>query len=346
MSQDQRECRPDGPANAVIAFIGATPDYTDVIRGKPLTGPAGATFRDSYLGVLEMSRSDVLAMNIVPTLCLDMHGDLRDPTPDEVAEHMPDVLAKLRDVDPAFVVALGRVAKRALEDVADAWLPHPIATRYYGERDEIARKLQKIRNVMRRNPTVCDENRERRAKEIEKRLGVREMETVSTVFNLPLTADGTISGYARVEYVSPSETTWTTSDTYGNVTSDTQTTSEQVFVTSEIFKKEDEKRCVTGVVMEPGEFDAHGDVTSADEIENAAYVYMLNSQVVGQQHSEPAPAKIVESYIAPVDMEIGGGFVKQGSWVMTVKVDDDDLWDAVKAGDYTGFSIGGFAQKV
>lgn len=346
MSAVERVCRAEGPDRPVIAFVGATPDFTDVIRGKPLTGPAGETFRDLYLKALEVQRGDVLLMNIVPTLCLDMEGDLRDPTPSEVEEHLPDVLARIQQSDPAYVVALGRVAKRALFGIADTWLPHPIATRYYGDRGEIQRKLQKIRHQIRREPERGEENRMRRAAEIEKRLGAREMETVTQIFNMPIITDGNASGYARVEYVSPTETTWTTQDSWGVQVSETVSSSEQVFVTSEIFKAEDEKRLVTGVVMEPGEFDAHGDITMAEEIEQAAYVYMLNSQVVGDQHSQPAPAKIVESYIAPADFEMGGQAVKQGSWIMTVKVEDDEMWEAVKSGDYTGFSIGGFAQKV
>jgi hypothetical protein len=31
---------------------------------------------------------------------------------------------------------------------------------------------------------------------------------------------------------------------------------------------------------------------------------------------------------------------------MTVKIEDDEMWEAVKSGEYTGFSIGGSAQKV
>jgi len=341
----ERFCHPDGPAKPVIAFVGATPDYTDVIRGKPLTGPAGETFRDVYLAALEMRRSDVLLLNLVPTLCVDMEGDLREPTPSEIEANMPTVLKALQDADPAYVIALGRIAKKALYGVTDGWLPHPIATRYYGDRGEIVRKLRKIRHQIRREPEVGETNRVHRESEITKRLGAKEMETVTTIFNMPVVSD-TVTGYARIEYVSPSETTWTSENSYGGQVSETMSSSEQVFVTSEIFKANEEKRLVTGVVMEPGEFDAHGDITMAEEIENAAYVYMLNSQVVGDQHSEPAPAKIVESYIAPADFQIGSDEVKAGSWVMTVKVEDDEMWEAVKSGDYTGFSIGGFAQKV
>lgn len=348
MSSVERMCRADGPDNPVIAFVGATPDYTDVIRGKPMTGPAGETFRDLYLAALEMRRGEVLLMNLVPTLCVDIDGNLRDPTPAEIELHMPEVLKTLQDTDPAYVIALGRTAKKALYGVTDGWLPHPIATRYYGDRGEIIRKLRKIRHQVRREPEVGEQNRMKRADELTKRVGAKQLETATSIFNMPLMTDGVESGYARVEYMGPSETMWVTEDSWGGSTSETMTSSGQLFVSGEVFKANEEQRLVTGVVMEPGEFDAHGDITMAGEIEQAAYVYMLNSQVVGDQHSQPAPVgvKLVESYIAPQDLEIGGEQVKQGSWVMTIKVEDDEMWAAVKAGEYTGFSIGGFAQKV
>ena len=343
-----RTCRPDGPDTPVIAFVGATPDYTDVIRGKPLTGPAGETFRDIYLAALEMRRGDVLLLNVVDTICLDMDGNLREPTPAEIDAAMPTVLKTLQDADPAYVIALGRIAKQALGPLCDGWLPHPIATRYYGDRGEIVRKLRKIRHQIRREPEEGETNRMKRATEIEKRVGAKEKATAVEVFNLPFVTDGNATGYARIEYMGPSESVHTFTDTYGQKVTDTAQHSDQIFVTSEIFKADDEKRLVTGIVMEPGEFDAHGDITMSETIETAAYVYMLNSQVVGDQHSQPAPdgVKLVESYIAPQDLVIGGEEVKEGSWIMTVYVEDDEMWDAVKAGNYTGFSIGGFAQKV
>lgn len=346
MSSAERTCRPDGPDTPVIAFVGATPDYIDMIRGKPLTGPAGETFRDVYLKALEMRRAEVLILNCVETLCVDMDGNLREPTPAEIEASMPGVVEVLQSHDPAYVIALGRIAKKALGDLADGWLPHPIARRYYGDRGEIERKLRKIRHQIRREPEVGETNRMHRAAAIEKRVGAKEKTTATEIFNFPLMTDDNVNGYARIEYMGPSESSYTFTNEYGQAVTDESAHSDQIFVTAEIFKAIEEKRLVTGVVMEPGEFDAHGDITMADEIENAAYVYMLNSQVVGDQHSQPAPAKIVESYIAPQDLTIGDQAVKEGSWVMTVKVEDDEMWEAVKSGDYTGFSIGGFAQKV
>jgi hypothetical protein len=53
--------------------------------------------------------------------------------------------------------------------------------------------------------------------------------------------------------------------------------------------------------------------------------------------------ELVESFITPAAMKIGGRKVKKGSWIMKVKVTNDQLWKKIKAGKITGFSIGGIA---
>lgn len=112
-----------------------------------------------------------------------------------------------------------------------------------------------------------------------------------------------------------------------------------------ILKRDDELQLVTGVVMEPEEVDAHGDVVSEEEIRQAAHDFMRVSRVMGLQHKQKAPVEVVESFIAHTEMNIGDEVVKKGSWVMTAKVHDLAIWEQVKLGEYTGFSIGGTAVK-
>lgn len=109
--------------------------------------------------------------------------------------------------------------------------------------------------------------------------------------------------------------------------------------------KQEDKRLVYGIVLEPETVDAQGDIVSAAEIEESAHGFMLESQVIGRDHEQTAPARIVESYIAPADLTIGGQSVRKGSWVMGVKVQDDAFWEQVKNGEYTGFSIGAYANR-
>jgi hypothetical protein len=48
--------------------------------------------------------------------------------------------------------------------------------------------------------------------------------------------------------------------------------------------------------------------------------------------------------VAPINMALpvdGGSFnVRKGTWLMTWRIKDDELWEGVKAGEFTGFSIG------
>ena len=114
----------------------------------------------------------------------------------------------------------------------------------------------------------------------------------------------------------------------------------------DIVKADDDKQLVYGVVLEPDGVDAQNDTVSKAEIENAAHIYLKDSRTVGDSHKEKAKASVVESYIAPVDFKLGGQEVKEGTWVMVVRINDTDMWKKVRAGEYTGFSIGGFSKRI
>ena len=112
-----------------------------------------------------------------------------------------------------------------------------------------------------------------------------------------------------------------------------------------IIKQDRERQIIYGIVYEPDVLDAHDDAMEAEEIEKACHRFMLDSQLIKKGHKKPAAAKVVESYIAPVDFEIGDEVVKKGSWVMAVKVMDSKLWQGIKAGEYTGFSMAGIGRR-
>ncbi len=108
-----------------------------------------------------------------------------------------------------------------------------------------------------------------------------------------------------------------------------------------------EERFVLGVVLEPDVVDSQGDTYSADEVRKAAHRWMENYAQLGKQHSElvTGKLKILESFVAPIDFSIGEEVVKAGTWMLAIRVADDDLWTAVKSGSFTGFSIGGTAMR-
>ncbi len=108
-----------------------------------------------------------------------------------------------------------------------------------------------------------------------------------------------------------------------------------------------EQQLVTGVVLEPDVVDAQKDTYSAAEIEKSAHLWMSDFRNLSIQHEGFVndKARPVESWILRVDQTIGGVALKAGTWLLTVKVIDAELWRQIKSGELTGFSIAGFAKK-
>lgn len=105
---------------------------------------------------------------------------------------------------------------------------------------------------------------------------------------------------------------------------------------------DEDKRLVYGIVLEPDEVDYHDDTITEDEIEKAAHGYMNKPMVIGDGHTKKAKAYPVESFIYNPDILKE---VKKGSWVMAVKVKNDVMWEGIRNGDYTGFSIGALVHR-
>lgn len=110
-----------------------------------------------------------------------------------------------------------------------------------------------------------------------------------------------------------------------------------------ILKADEESHQVTGVVYEPMVEDTQGNYMTEAEIEKAAHWFMKNQGSVDLQHSfEPLEgAHVVESHVAKCDEEINGETVRKGTWVMTMEIEDQEIFDAIEKGELTGFSMGG-----
>ncbi|MEK3920620.1 XkdF-like putative serine protease domain-containing protein [Paenibacillus sp. FSL K6-2393] len=116
----------------------------------------------------------------------------------------------------------------------------------------------------------------------------------------------------------------------------------------QIAKVDDTQHIVIGVVYQPDVEDVHGDMMDAVEIEKAAHLFMENQHTynIDKQHDLDADkGYVVESYIAPCDMEIGDQVIAKGSWVAGVKVTDDGAWEEIQKGDITGFSMFGVGKR-
>ncbi len=106
---------------------------------------------------------------------------------------------------------------------------------------------------------------------------------------------------------------------------------------------DEDERLFTAVVLRPEVVDAHGDIYSHDVVKQACHDYVafcMNSNVQHQFDVEKSEMAIVESYIAPCDIDFEKGKALKGDWVMTAKIHNDTLWDMCKSGKFTGFSVG------
>ena len=118
----------------------------------------------------------------------------------------------------------------------------------------------------------------------------------------------------------------------------------QVSVTKSV---DSEQRRALFVAMEPDVFDAHGDVTSAQEIEKACNNFNKYCMRANLFHRvETDAVDIQQSFITPTDIELDTGrVIRKGSWLMWMHFPEDNevssqLWNMVKCGEVNGISIG------
>jgi uracil-DNA glycosylase family 4 len=304
-----------GNPNCEIAFVGASPGRIEKLRREPLVGPSGETFNDQYLAPLGLSRKEVFITNAVPTLLLDQKGNVREPTSEEIDTWHEWLMGELERANPKVIVALGKIARKALDGEADFIVPHPMAIRRFGDSGEVGRKIKQIR-------TKLDE--------INKGLpGLGDVHIPTTNWRRLKKADANIWDNPGKEPI-PIKISG----------------SEESGIYADIIKADNDKHLVYGVVLEPGSVDAQNDTIGPEEIERAAHVYLQDSRIIGNSHKAKARATVVESYIAPIDFTLGGQKVTKGTWIMTVKINDDKLWQEVKDGKFNGFSIGGFSRRI
>lgn len=106
------------------------------------------------------------------------------------------------------------------------------------------------------------------------------------------------------------------------------------------------ERIVMGIVYEPDTEDSQGDWATEEEIRKAAYTFMESEQAFKINHDADAAIHILESYIAPVDFTVGEEQVKKGSWLLGSRVVDEDVWEKIETGVYSGYSMAGDALRI
>lgn len=118
---------------------------------------------------------------------------------------------------------------------------------------------------------------------------------------------------------------------------------------AQVIEKQEDRQIVYGVVLRVGQVDSQGDIiTDEKEILEAAHNYMIKSRRADWQHEKTLPhekAIAVESYIAPCDFEINGHQIKKSDWIVGMKIFDPKMWQAIKKGEISAFSIKGLGRR-
>ena len=133
--------------------------------------------------------------------------------------------------------------------------------------------------------------------------------------------------------------------------------------TGEIAKRDDDKHQIFGwcsISQVGGEkvVDLQNDYVPIDEIEKAAYGYVLSSRKGGDMHSRVGKSSLgdeplqtsdmIESFVVTEEklekMGLAPDSMPHGWWV-GFKVHDDTAWNLVKSGERTGFSIHGKGKR-
>jgi len=122
-----------------------------------------------------------------------------------------------------------------------------------------------------------------------------------------------------------------------------------------IAKVDDEKRQIFGwasvSLRTDGEqiIDSHGDQIDPEDLEAAAYEFVLNYREANDMHQGPVVGRLIESAVfTPEKLEVMG-LAKDAlpvAWWFGLQLEDEDAWAAVKNGKRRMLSIEGKAQRV
>ena len=123
-----------------------------------------------------------------------------------------------------------------------------------------------------------------------------------------------------------------------------------------IYKTEDDKRLVFGwasvSIKVDGEQleDRQEDMIDPEDLEAAAYEYVLNFRDTGEEHIKTMrkKGKLVESCVFTEEKQRAMGIppgILPVAWWIGFKINDDDAWEKVKNGTYKMFSIEGRANR-
>jgi uracil-DNA glycosylase family protein len=106
----------EGPATAVVVFVGEQPGDAEDLVGRPFVGPAGRVF-DTALATVGIPRDRVYVTNVVKHFKWEPRGKRRihaKPRISEIRACKPWLETELAIIKPRALVCLGATAAQAL----------------------------------------------------------------------------------------------------------------------------------------------------------------------------------------------------------------------------------------
>jgi len=121
-----------------------------------------------------------------------------------------------------------------------------------------------------------------------------------------------------------------------------------------VIKSDDDSRLVFGwanvAVRVNGEqiIDWQGDAIDTGDLEKAAYAYVADFGTAGEMHQRGGVGHVIESIVFTKEkaaaLGIPADILPEGWWI-GFKITDDEVWEKIKSGEYSMFSIEGEAIR-
>ncbi len=121
-----------------------------------------------------------------------------------------------------------------------------------------------------------------------------------------------------------------------------------------VMKSDDDKRLVFGwanvAIRVDGEqiVDWQQDAIDTEDLEKAAYEYVAEFGTAGEMHQRGGVGRVIESIVFTKEkadaLGIPQDLLPQGWWI-GFKIEDDEVWQKIKSGEYSMFSIEGKAIR-
>ena len=123
----------------------------------------------------------------------------------------------------------------------------------------------------------------------------------------------------------------------------------QLRKTVDLTDHDEERQIATGALLVPNRIDSQGDYFEPATIERIAHDYMRRLQspdgdaTLKLMHAVDAADKLslVENRVLDESETVGETEHDAGTWIVSVKAEDADVWQLLKSGVLGGFSIGG-----